>query len=266
VTALDGDGSLLELPGLLARAESGIGFIYAVLERVAARYGLRDAMVVVDGPAARRQAFRLGSGGIGVPAGSALPSPLAADPGLYADPPVVDGATAGYVTDLAEVALRLDSARHDASRDSLTGLLNRRSYEDALAQATARALRYGWPFALVVLDLDHFKDINDRWGHGHGDQALREFGSDLRSCLRSGDIAARVGGDEFALLVLARSGKPAVESLVERLRGTTEQSAGRLGLRFSAGVAYFPDDATDSETLARVADQRLYADKSQGKR
>jgi diguanylate cyclase (GGDEF)-like protein len=264
VVRIGPDASLLDLPGLLARSSSGIGFIYATLERLAARYGLRDALVVVDGPNDRRQAFRLGRGGVGVDPGSPLPSPLDAEPGLYLDPPAIDDASAEYVTSLVDVALRLDTARHDASRDALTGLFNRRSYREALEQAAARAQRYGWQFALVLLDIDRFKAINDRWGHAHGDEALRAFGADLRSCLRSGDVAARVGGDEFALLVLAASGRPAVDSLLERLRTVNGASAGRLGLRFSAGVAYFPDDAVDTEGLARVADQRLYAGKSAG--
>jgi len=253
--------SLLELPGLLAGAESGVHFIYQALDLVALRFGLDDAMVVVDSPSVRRQAFRLGRRAEVRP-GSSIPPPSGAGPGLHSDPPVVDVVTATYVASLIEVAVRLDAARHDASRDALTGLLNRRSYEDSLDQAVARSRRYGWPFALVLLDLDHFKAINDRWGHARGDDALRAFGADIRTCLRSGDVAARVGGDEFALLVHAANELSVVDSIVDRLRSTTSESAGETGLRFSAGVAFFPDDAVDGVTLAKVADERLYVDKS----
>lgn len=259
-----GVGGLLELPMLLAGVESGITFVYEALERVAGHFGLRDAMVVVDNPSVGRQAFRLGRRPAAAPRLSALPPVAVAPAGLYADPPVVDEHTARYVSSLIEVAVRLDVARHDATRDALTGLLNRRSYEDALAQATARSSRYGWPFSLVLLDLDHFKTINDTWGHAAGDEALRSFGADIRSCLRRGDVAARVGGDEFALLVLAANERHAVAALVERLRATTARSPFESGLRFSAGIAVYPDDATDPVTLSRIADDRLYADKTAG--
>ncbi|MCU4185856.1 GGDEF domain-containing protein [Acidiferrimicrobium sp. IK] len=257
----DGPGTLLELPGLLVRADSGIAFIYQALDVLALRFGLDDAVVVVEPPAGRRQAFRL-QRRVGSPRpGSSIPPVALARPGLYADPPSVDSISASYLVALVEVALRLDLLRHDASRDPLTGLLNRRSYEEVLLESTARSRRYGWPFALVLLDLDHFKDINDQWGHGRGDEALRTFGSDLRACLRTGDVAARVGGDEFALLVHAVSERDEVMGLVERLRVSSEISAGGTGLRFSAGVAFFPDDATEPAALTKVADSRLYADK-----
>lgn len=264
VVTMPGDAptALLELPGLLARADKGLTFVYQALDLLALRFGLDDALVVVESPTVRRQAFRLGRRSGGPRPGSSIPPVGAARAGLYADPPVVDSVTATYVTSLVEVALRLDFLRHDASRDPLTGLLNRRSYQDALDQATARSRRYGWPFALILLDLDHFKAINDKWGHGRGDEALRVFGTDVRTCLRSGDVAARVGGDEFALLVQAASERSSVTALVERLRLATELSAGETGLRFSAGVAFFPDDATDPATLTEVADARLYADKT----
>ena len=251
--------SPFDLPGRLARAASGIGLVYEVLDELAEASELRDALLVVDTDEVGRQAFHLGR----TPQHPGpLPPVLDAPPGLHTDPDVVDPATARYLVDLAHLAVRLDVARHDATRDSLTGLLNRRSYEDHLHQAVARSRRYGWPFALVLLDLDHFKSINDRFGHGGGDDALRAFGADLRSCLRSGDVAARVGGDEFALVVLGSTGRPAVDVLIERLRSMAERSAAGTGLRFSAGAAYFPDDAGDADSLIDVADQRLYADKS----
>ncbi|HET9690651.1 MAG TPA: GGDEF domain-containing protein [Acidimicrobiales bacterium] len=262
-----GDGHLApvadmaHLPALLVRSPSAIGFVHQALEAVAAARGLRDALLVVDGPA-RRQAFRLRRGGWTLPAGSPLPAVERAGLGLHTDPSTVDDATATLLTGLAEVALALEAARREASRDVLTGLLNRRSYDDALDQAAARSLRYGWRFALVLLDLDHFKDINDRFGHGGGDEALRRFGADLRSCLRGGDVAARVGGDEFAVIVASDRGRPLVEPLVERLRELVSVSSGPLGVQFSAGAAHFPDDADTVEGLIRLADQRLFADKA----
>lgn len=249
----------LDLPGRLARAGSGLGVVYEALEELAAAHGLQDALLVVETDEVGRQAFRLRRCAAGA---TALPAALDAAPGLHADPDVVDHETSQLLVDLAHLALRLDLARHDASRDALTGLLNRRSYEEALTQAVARSRRYGWPFALVLLDLDHFKSINDRFGHGAGDDALRAFGADLRACLRSGDVAARVGGDEFALVVQGSTGRPDADVLVSRLRASAERSTATLGLRFSAGSACFPDDAADLDALIDIADQRLYADKS----
>ncbi len=257
--AEEGPGTLLELPGLLVRADSGISFIYQALDLLAARFGLDDAVVVVDTPTVRRQAFRLRRRSGRPRAGSPIPPVAGASAGLYAEPPVVDSVSAAYLVNLVEVALRLDLLRHDASRDPLTGLLNRRSYDDALVQATARSRRYGWPFAMVLLDLDHFKAINDQWGHVRGDDALRAFAADIRACLRAGDVAARVGGDEFALIVNAVRERSDVTALVERLRLTSD--SGGTGLPFSAGVALFPDDAADPAALTEVADARLYVDK-----
>ena len=196
----DIDGALGELPSLLARSATGLEFIYQSLELVAARYGLRDLVVVVDRPD-RHQIFRLGrrpSSSAREPLPSYLTAAFAGRPGLYAEPPVVGPLAAACLTSLVELALRLDLLTHDASHDALTGLLNRRSYELLLDQAVSRARRYGWPFALVVLDLDDFKVVNDRYGHAAGDAALRAVGTELRAALRGGDVAARLGGDEFA--------------------------------------------------------------------
>jgi diguanylate cyclase (GGDEF)-like protein len=164
------------------------------------------------------------------------------------------------VTNLISVALRLDILRHDASHDSLTGLLNRRSYEDMLEQAVSRSLRYGWPFALMLLDLNSFKSVNDRLGHAAGDGTLRVVGVELRHSLRAGDIAARIGGDEFAL-ILANGGPELLRPLLDRLEHAVNDAVPGAQVSFSAGLASFPDEATDLESLSKLADQRLYAAK-----
>jgi diguanylate cyclase (GGDEF)-like protein len=236
------------------------------MELVAARYNLRDAVVVVDGPTVGRQVFRLGRGPLraGVQDRDQVWFQAAAanGPGLYCDPPVVDRITATFVSHLAEVALRLDVLEHDASHDPLTGLLNRRSYEMLLDQAVARTRRYGWPFALVLLDLDSFKAVNDRLGHAAGDAALKALGAEIRASLRSGDVAARLGGDEFALLILNADSPSVLVPLSARLQAALDRAVPDAAIRFSAGFACFPDDAEDGESLMRVADQRLYVDKA----
>lgn len=259
----DIDGALGELPSLLARSASGVEFIYDTLDLVAARYGLRDLLVVVEQPN-QPQLFRLRRApldfGQGVPA--YLQDALAGRAGLYADPPVVGPLAAACVTSLVELALRLDLLVHDASHDALTGLLNRRSYELLLDQAVSRARRYGWPFALVLLDLDDFKVVNDRYGHAAGDAALRAVGAELRAALRGGDVAARLGGDEFALLVVGVENVESLSPLLARLKRALERAVPETTVGFSVGVACFPSDTDDPDALTGLADDRLYAAKA----
>jgi diguanylate cyclase (GGDEF)-like protein len=259
----DIDGALGELPSLLARSASGVEFIYDTLDLVAARYGLRDLLVVIEQPN-QPQLFRLGRApldfGQGIPA--YLQDALAGRAGLYADPPVVGPLAAACVTSLVELAWRLDLLVHDASHDALTGLLNRRSYELLLDQAVSRARRYGWPFALVLLDLDDFKVVNDRYGHAAGDAALRAVGAELRAALRGGDVAARLGGDEFALLVVGVENVASLSPLLARLKRALERAVPETTVGFSVGVACFPSDTDDPDALTGLADDRLYAAKA----
>jgi diguanylate cyclase (GGDEF)-like protein len=121
--------------------------------------------------------------------------------------------------------------------------------------AIARGNRYGWQFTLVVLDLDHLKTINDNEGHPAGDAALRELGERFRSVLRIGDDGARIGGDEFAL-VLPNTPPEAVEALMERVRSV--EGFERPCPGFSYGWAQIPGDATERDELVAIADKRLY--------
>src|SRR5207247_6803449 len=127
-------------------------------------------------------------------------------------------------------------------------------------QAVSRSLRYGWPFALMLLDLNSFKSVNDRLGHAAGDGTLRVVGVELRHSLRAGDIAARIGGDEFAL-ILANGGPELLRPLLDRLDEAVNMVVPGAGASFAAGLACFPDEATDEESLVRLADERLYATK-----
>lgn len=263
-TRHDIDGALGELPSLLARSASGVEFIYESLQIVAARYGLRDLLVVIEHQD-RPQIFRLGRTPLNVAEGplpSYLHAALSGTAGLYSDPPVVGPLAAACLTSLVELALKLDLLMHDASHDSLTGLLNRRSYELLLDQAVSRARRYGWPFALVLLDLDDFKVVNDRYGHAAGDAALRAVGTELRAALRGGDVAARLGGDEFALLVVGVENSASLSPLLGRLKRALERAVPETTVGFSVGVACFPSDTDDPDALTGLADERLYAAKA----
>lgn len=255
---------LLELAGLLARSPSGLAFVYEALEIVASRYGVSDAAVVLGDSPVGRQVFRLRrrTAGQGRPDSSWAGVLAGADTGLYTEPPrPVDASVGAYVISLVDSALRMDLLRHDASHDPLTGLLNRRSYEAALGEAISRSRRYGWPFALILLDLDNFKAVNDEFGHAAGDAALRVLGSEIRAVLRRGDVAARLGGDEFALIALNVEAPDVLEPLTERLRVALARAVPEADLQFSAGVACFPRDALDVDALAALADKRMYASK-----
>jgi diguanylate cyclase (GGDEF)-like protein len=253
------------LAEMLAAAPSGLAFIYEALDAVASAHQIDDLAVVVDSSGAGRQVFRRGRGERDGDLSRLPPtSQLLASPGLHAVPAVVPDALSSLVVHLCTVALRLDLLDHDASHDALTGLYNRRTYERSLEQAVSRTERYGWPFGLVLLDIDDFKSVNDRHGHAAGDAVLRAVGGGLRASLRSGDVAARLGGDEFALLVLNADARAVLEPIAQRLRAALDRAVPETAIDFSTGVAFFPDDAGDGAALMRLADARLYEEKARG--
>jgi diguanylate cyclase (GGDEF)-like protein len=153
-----------------------------------------------------------------------------------------------------------------ASTDELTQLANRRRFAETLRSEIDRARRSDAPVSLVLLDIDHLKVINDSHGHPAGDAAIRHVAVAIRSERREADLAARLGGEEFALLLPATPLVGAVTT-AERIRGFLSNNAvpGVSVVTVSAGVATFPDDAEDEENLVRVADERLYAAKSAGR-
>ena len=164
-----------------------------------------------------------------------------------------------------ENARRFREARQLADLDALTGLHNRRYFHETLAREVARAHRYGRQLALIVFDLDDFKAINDRIGHLSGDAVLAEIAERVRDVVRSADVACRVGGDEFAV-ILPESSTADADQLYHRLRGAVSSrpvgQAGRLFL--SAGVAELLDD-DDPTTFFERADEALYRAKELGK-
>jgi diguanylate cyclase (GGDEF)-like protein len=145
----------------------------------------------------------------------------------------------------------------DATIDDLTGLLNRRGWRMTAERELARAARDGTSIALVVLDLDRLKEINDTRGHDEGDRALCKTAERMRSAFRAGDVLARLGGDEFGALLMDNSDGQAM-SAVERLRETTPELAS-----FSAGAAAW-NHSESLEELMRRADVALYAAKTDG--
>ena len=149
----------------------------------------------------------------------------------------------------------------NAATDPLTGLYNRRLFEEHFEKELNRALRYNQHLALVILDLHQFKEVNDRFGHPQGDLFLQTAAGTLRKSLRTSDYAFRIGGDEFALL-LVHSDSEQANTLARRIRanfGSAVQSMqASVGLGLDYGIAVFPGDGDQKDVLVRIADQRLY--------
>jgi diguanylate cyclase (GGDEF)-like protein len=148
-----------------------------------------------------------------------------------------------------------------ARRDPLTGLLNHQAFSDLLQIELARATRYDRGLTLVFIDLDRFKEINDTLGHVEGDRVLHRIGDVAHKMLRGSDVAGRMGGDEFAVLLLEADKHAAGRFLRRFSTGLTELSErGDLpsDFTFSGGAAHFPTEAPDATSLLRLADQRQY--------
>jgi diguanylate cyclase (GGDEF)-like protein len=153
-----------------------------------------------------------------------------------------------------------------ASRDELTGALNRRGFGDELQAAVARARRSGEPCALAILDIDFFKHINDRFGHAAGDRALCHLTAVVQERTRAADVVGRLGGEEFAVLLHGCDAEGA-EAYAEDLRAALAEHAADPVTRFtvSLGVAALDDGDGTAEGLVLAADRALYAAKEQGR-
>jgi len=166
-------------------------------------------------------------------------------------------------SDLAE------EMRSLAVTDLLTGLLNRRGFEEAARRTLAQAQRAGQQVALVVADIDHFKAINDTWGHGFGDRAIATFAAELRRGRRADDLVGRIGGEEFALLLPNTPADTAVEMADAIRRGLRhiDLQAGAQPVRLEAsfGVASLRPDTTSLQALLSAADRALYDAKEAGR-
>ena len=156
----------------------------------------------------------------------------------------------------------------DGLYDSLTGALSRQAFEARLQSEIERAELYEYAFALVFVDLDNFKEINDRYGHTRGDQALTHLVRQIRSKLRVTDLLFRYGGDEFVMLLQGadETSSPALLArILKELRSTPIPGEPPAYLGFSARISYFPRDGDTLQDLLEAADQRVYQAKRSGR-
>lgn len=170
---------------------------------------------------------------------------------------------------IRDVERREAEARHLALHDALTDLPNRSLFADRLQQAVAGVKRGSAGVAVLTLDLDHFKSVNDTLGHLAGDQLIREFANRIKPLLRSSDTVARLGGDEFAVIQLGVKKLGDAEALCLRIleagRQTFKLDGGEISASVSIGAALAPGSGTDPTELLRKSDMALYRAKSDGR-
>ncbi|MFY9317088.1 MAG: EAL domain-containing protein, partial [Burkholderiales bacterium] len=188
--------------------------------------------------------------------------------------PVLDASGAPYriagtLEDVTERRKREEKLLYDAQFDALTELPNRLVCQDRLGRALAQAQRKSWGMAVLFIDLDRFKMVNDMLGHAIGDAALRQAGQRLTHCVRSGDTVARIGGDEFAV-VLAEIAHPedagaVAQKIIDTMMPPMDLEGHEVFLSASVGIAAFPADGGDAETLLKNADAAMLKAKEAGR-
>jgi diguanylate cyclase (GGDEF)-like protein len=161
----------------------------------------------------------------------------------------------------------LAMAEQRAATDALTGLPNRRAVHDTLKRMLAQSSRAVAPMSVLAIDLDHFKQINDGYGHGRGDEVLAGAAAAIESTIRASDFAGRIGGEEFVVFAPATTSQDA-RVLGEKIREAIEEievPGVDRAVTASVGIAGYPNDAVDAETILRMADRALYSAKDRGR-
>ncbi len=170
---------------------------------------------------------------------------------------------------LLQLENQIEHNKHLALHDELTGLPNRRLFEDRLIGALERARRSGMQTALLLVDLDHFKRVNDTVGHHIGDLLLKRVGEIFNARVRRSDTVARTGGDEFSIILESPTSREIAglvgASLTQLLEEPFEFEGHSVQIGGSVGIAVFPEDANDAASLRIAADLRMYGDKNSGR-
>jgi diguanylate cyclase (GGDEF)-like protein len=265
-----------ELVGnVLAAGHDVDALLPVILETAVTVTGAASARLVADG----EELARVGNDETGPPLAIALSAGAVSGGLLVLYPPPGGGfddedvQLAEWLAGRASIALQNAHlhrlARQLASTDELTQLANRRQFDEALAAEVVRAERFQDPVAVVVADLDNFKEVNDRFGHDVGDLVLRAFAGVIRANVRDVDLPARYGGEEFTVLLPATNAEGG-RQLAERLRQAAEElrievgSEATVRVRSSFGVASYPEEPT-AAALMRAGDRALYRAKAAGK-
>ncbi|MES2933974.1 MAG: EAL domain-containing protein [Pseudomonadota bacterium] len=176
------------------------------------------------------------------------------------------------VTVLRDITERKNAEQrlhHLAHYDALTGMPNRTLFYETLSKALSQADDNGWQVALLFIDIDHFKNVNDTLGHAVGDDLLRQFSARLVQCVRIRDTVGRLGGDEFAVLLVMEDGQQGAALVAKKIRDILRapfyMDGHEVAVTASIGVTVHPDDASDSETLLKYADTAMYEAKHAGR-
>jgi diguanylate cyclase (GGDEF)-like protein len=168
-----------------------------------------------------------------------------------------------------EMVWEMEEVNRRARTDALTGLPNRREFDQQLGSLLAQADRFGHSVSLIMADVDHFKKVNDTFGHEAGDQVLKSIAKTLTDTVRQVDVVARFGGEEIAIL-LPQTSLPGAVELADRLRKQIESKPIQVGgneisVTISCGVACYPDGVLTKEALFAAADRALYDAKNAGR-
>ena len=176
-----------------------------------------------------------------------------------------------YVTTMlaADIKRSKDMLRLLSETDEMTSLFNKRSFNETLSKEMKKAARYSRRFSILLIDADNLKDVNDSHGHGAGDQLIKVLANTLRECLRTSDVIARIGGDEFVVLLPEADHKHARDA-AERVRSASantsfDRDGEKVSMTVSIGIASYPDDGEGLEEIMENADRALYKSKKSGR-
>lgn len=192
------------------------------------------------------------------------------DGGIYYEDKIVRAVEGGFVSfgrDVTTRSLEIEKLAHAATHDSLTGLPNRSLFQDRLQQALRHAARRGEPLTVAIMDIDRFRDTNNRFGHLAGDAVLQAIAQRTLGCVRASDTVARIGGDELAVLLVDAAGPTAarvLQEIVEANAAPVPFDSHEIPVSVSIGACAFPGEATTPVELHKLADQRMYEAKHAG--